>query len=356
MKVNEVIEVISTIYRLGEKAPAVNLIGKPGIGKSAAVYKAAEIIGHQLGLDKPVPVVDIRLIHVNPVDLRGLPYPDVERGLAVWLQSGLLPTVERYGEHLILFWDELTSAPPTVQAAAYQVIWERKLGDWKMAPNWIQVVAGNRLTDRGVTYQMPTPLANRMIHLPVEEDLDDWKKWALEQDIDSRIIAFLNFRPQLLSTFNPNRDSSVFASPRTWEILSNLLKCYPDPNASDVAANVVRGTVGEGVAAEFLAFCRTVENLPDIEEILQGRGEEVPGEPDILYALSSALVSRLINAAKDGDIKDMLGNFIKYTLQMPDEFSVLTVRDALRSEAVAEEIKGLPEWIRWAQKYRQYIL
>ncbi|MBO8137411.1 MAG: ATPase [Desulfotomaculum sp.] len=356
MKVNEVIEVISTIYQLGEKAPAVNLIGKPGIGKSAAVYQAAEKIGYQLGLSGPIPVVDIRLIHVNPVDLRGLPYPDVERGLAVWLQSGLLPAVEQYGEHLILFWDELTSAPPTVQAAAYQVIWERRLGDWKMAPNWIQVVAGNRLTDRGVTYKMPTPLANRMIHLPVEEDLDDWKKWALENGIDSRIIAFLNFRPQLLCTFDSNNDNIVFASPRSWEMLSNVLKCYPDPNTSSTAAEVVKGTVGEGAASEFLAFCRAVKKLPDIDEILQGQAVDVPSEPDILYALSSALAARLVKEAEHGEIQERLRNFIMYTMKMPDEFSVLTVRDALRSELVAQKLQALPEWVEWAAKYRKFIL
>ncbi|WP_066636744.1 hypothetical protein [Desulfolucanica intricata] len=356
MKVNEVIEVISTVYELGEKAPTINLFGKPGIGKSAAVYKAARIIGHRLGIDRSVPVVDIRLIHVNPVDLRGLPYPDVERGLAVWLQSGLLPTVEQYGEHLILFWDELTSAPPTVQAAAFQVVWERRLGDWKMAPNWIQVVAGNRITDRGVTYQMPTPLANRMVHLPVEEDLESWKKWALESGIDSRIIAFLNFRPQLLSTFDPNRDTIAFASPRSWEILSNLLKCFPDPNSTKIATDVVRGTIGDGAASEFLAFCRAAEELPDPEEILRGKTIEVPEEPDILYALSGALVSRVANLAGHTDIKNILENFLSFTLKMPDEFSVLTVRDALKSASISQSLRLLPEWTQWAKKYRKYIL
>ena len=356
MKINEVIEVISKIYRLGQKAPAVNLIGKPGIGKSAAVYQAAEVIGRQLHLNQPVPVVDIRLIHVNPVDLRGLPYPDVERGLAVWLQSGLLPTVEQYGEHLILFWDELTSAPPTVQAAAYQVIWERRLGDWQMAPNWIQVVAGNRLTDRGVTYQMPTPLANRMVHLQVEEDLEAWKAWAFKNNIDSRIISFLNLRPQLLSTFDPNRDDKAFASPRTWEMLSNLLQCFTDPNASTVSVEMVRGTVGEGAAAEFLAFCRSIEDMPDIDAILQGDDTHVPAEPDVLYALSGALVSRAAALVNEGDAKAALTNFIRYTLNMPDEFAVLTIRDALRCDSAAEQIKNLPLFKDWAVKYRKYIV
>ncbi len=358
LKVNEVIEVITKVYQLGEKAPTLNLTGKPGIGKSAAVYKAAEIIGQRLGLGTAIPVVDIRLIYVNPVDLRGLPYPDVEQGTAVWLQSGLLPMVEKYGEHLILFWDELTSAPPTVQAAAFQAVWERKLGDWQMAPNWIQVVAGNRLTDRGVTYQMPTPLANRLVHLEVEEDLESWKKWALERGLDSRVIGFLNFRPQFLSNFDLNRDSKAFASPRTWEILANLLQCFPDPNATIAATDVVRGTVGEGVAAEFLAFCRMTEELPDIEQILLGQNTTVPKEADLLCALSGALVSRVVNYAREQhrDLPVFLGNMLSYTANLPDEFAVMTVRDALKSAIITAELRLLPEWSQWATQYRKYIL
>lgn len=356
MKVNDTIEIITKIYELGEKAPTLNLIGKPGVGKSAAVYQAAVRLGERLGLDRPVPVADIRLIYINPVDLRGLPYPDLEKGLAVWLKSGLLPSLEQYGDHLILFWDELTSAPPTVQAAAFQVVWERRLGDWKMAPNWIQVVAGNRLTDRGVTYKMPTPLANRMVHLEVEADLDSWKSWALGAGIDSRVIGFLNFRPQLLATFNPEQETTAFASPRSWEILSNLLGCFPDLEAGPAISEVVRGTVGAGVGAEFLAFCRTLDKVPDPEEILNGRGGAVPLEPDILAALCAALVTALFGRIGDNQLPACLENFLVYTSRLPEEFAVLAVRDALRSPELASALSVLPAWLEWAEKFRKYLL
>ncbi|MFI0460388.1 MAG: AAA family ATPase, partial [Candidatus Thiodiazotropha endolucinida] len=178
-------EFIST--RAGHHTP-VMLWGPPGVGKSDMVREVA--MNHQ------APVIDIRLSQMEPSDLRGIPFR--VNGSVEWAVPSILPSRERHGASGILFLDEITSAPPTVSAAAYQLILDRRLGEYQVPDGWAIFAAGNRQGDRGVTYSMPAPLANRFSHFEVGTNLDDWVAWAYRNDIDERIIAFLRFRPELL--------------------------------------------------------------------------------------------------------------------------------------------------------------
>lgn len=162
--------------------------GPPGIGKSQIVVQVAN--RHN------VPVIDIRLSQMEPTDLRGIPFRDGDH--VVWSIPAALPNAQRHGARGILFLDELTSAPPTVTAAAYQLILDRRLGEYRVPDGWAIFAAGNRHGDRGVTYAMSAPLANRFTHYDLEAHLDDWIAWAYRNDIDARVIAFLHFRPELL--------------------------------------------------------------------------------------------------------------------------------------------------------------
>ena len=163
----------------------VMLWGPPGVGKSQMVAQVAD--------RNDVPVIDIRLSQMEPSDLRGIPFRVDER--VEWAVPAMLPDRNRHGERGILFLDEITSAPPSVSAAAYQLILDRRLGAYTVPAGWAIFAAGNRQGDRGVTYTMPAPLANRFSHFEVETHLDDWVAWAYANGIDERVIAFLRFRP-----------------------------------------------------------------------------------------------------------------------------------------------------------------
>src|SRR5262249_20893877 len=156
----------------------------------------------------------------------GIPFRDGRH--VVWSVPAQLPEVERHGPRGILFLDEITSAPPTVSVAAYQLILDRRLGDYRMPEGWAIIAAGNRQGDRGVTYQMPAPLANRFAHYELEPDLDDWIAWAHERGVDQRLIAFLRFRPDLLFDFDPARYTVAFPSPRSWEFANRALNKFAD--------------------------------------------------------------------------------------------------------------------------------
>jgi hypothetical protein len=160
----------------------VMLWGPPGVGKSQVVA--------QIASKHNVPVIDVRLSQMEPSDLRGIPFRS-GNGLVEWAVPAMLPNLDRHGPRGVLFLDEITSAAPTVSAAAYQLILDRRLGEYRIPEGWTIFAAGNRQGDRGVTYSMPAPLANRFSHIEFETHLDDWVAWAYAHNIDERVIAFL---------------------------------------------------------------------------------------------------------------------------------------------------------------------
>src|SRR5262245_6632638 len=155
--------------------------GGPGICISAIVRRVA--------VDFEMPRLDVRALLLDPVDLRGLPFLGQD-GRAKWATPDFLP---RDGSG-ILFLDELNAAPAMVQASCYQLVLERKLGEYTLPDGWAIVAAGNRESDRAVTTRMPTPLRNRFVHLEFEVDLQEWSEWAISSKVRPEVIAFLRFR------------------------------------------------------------------------------------------------------------------------------------------------------------------
>jgi MoxR-like ATPase len=312
---------ISTALRtLVAASQPVFIWGGPGIGKSAIVRQLAET--------KQMRLQDIRALLLDPVDLRGLPFfgPD---GRSKWATPDFLPQ-DGAG---ILFLDELNAAPAMVQASCYQLVLDRKLGEYTLPKDWAIIAAGNRDSDRAVTSRMPSPLRNRFVHLEFEVDLQDWSEWAIAAGIRPEVIAFLRFRQELLSAFD--RDANAFPSPRSWEFVSRILDSSPDKS---VEHELFAGAVGAGAATEFSAFLKMFRELPNIDAILLNPLKEpVPDNAAAQYAVASALA----RCASDANFD----RICLYLERMPAEFRVLCVRDAsLR----APSIRHTPGYTKWA--------
>lgn len=314
------------------EVPTVMLWGPPGVGKSSIVRQIAAESGWGF--------LDLRLLLLNPIDLRGIPYPNRETRQADWLAPSFLPDVGRDGAEGIILYDEITSAPRAVQAAAYQLILDRRIGEYLLPEGWRQVAAGNRAQDKGVSNQMPAALANRMIHFEVTCSLEDWKRWAIPNRIDHRVISFLNFRPELLYRF-PNQAAEIkaFPSPRSWEFVHKILPSY---GRVDRAFPAICGAVSEGPATEFTAFCRMLDQIPDADEILDGRITAVPDSPDMIYACIGALVSSLSNNKTTA----RLSNFFAFISMLMVEYQVLAINDAVKAD-LRTELVMLPEFRDW---------
>ena len=321
----------------------VMLWGPPGVGKSQIVA--------QIGARHEAPVIDIRLSQMEPSDLRGIPFRSGQQ--VEWAIPAILPNRERHGPKGILFLDEITSAPPSVSAAAYQLILDRKLGEYEVPAGWAIFAAGNRQGDRGVTYTMPAPLANRLSHFEVETNLDDWVMWAYSNNIDERVIAFLRFRPELLFDFDPAHNPVAFPSPRSWEFAHRSLQKFGDQPA--LLQGTMQACVGPAAGIELHAFVNSLDKMPDLDSIIEGKEVSTPDEIDLQYAVAAALVGRAIKARDNPDAQRIIGNILVYAGRFKQkEMGVMLVSDLHR--AIGETLFQVPEFSRWAKAIGEVML
>ncbi|MCF7984434.1 MAG: AAA family ATPase [Thiohalocapsa sp.] len=321
----------------------VMLWGPPGVGKSQMVAHIAK--RHR------APVIDIRLSQMEPSDLRGIPFRVDQR--VEWAVPAILPDVERHGVAGVLFLDEITSAPPAVSAAAYQLILDRRLGEYEVPDHWAIFAAGNRQGDRGVTYSMPSPLANRFSHFEVDTNLDDWVAWAYATGIDERIIGFLRFRPELLFDFDPAHNPVAFPSPRSWEFAHRALRKFHDE--AELLQGTLQACVGPAAGIEVTAFVNSLDEMPDLDAICNGEDVSVPSEIDLQYAVAAALVGRAIRSRDGDDANRVIGNILAYAGRFPQrEMGVMLVSDLHR--AVGNDLFDVPAFADWASAVADVML
>jgi hypothetical protein len=308
--------------------------GSPGIGKSYIVADIAQ--------KKELDLVDIRLSQLDPVDLRGI--PSIKEDQTVWMPPVFFP--KDPDSEGILFLDELNSAPPSVQAAIYQLVLNRQLGEYILPKGWRIICAGNRVSDRGVVFRLPTPLANRMVHLNLEARFEDFKLFALKEGLHHFVIGFLGFRPDLLSNEPVVEDDTnpAFATPRSHHMLSNILKTTDN---IEKLHSIIYGTIGYSAGVEFIAYVKVYESLPDIAAIYEGHYPEVENQPALLYALVSALTEYY-----DGSEIHKEHLFI-FSEMLPTEFGVMLIKDVIVKD---EELATHAKFDAWLEKYGEYIL
>ena len=316
----------SLTHLIAAKRPAF-VWGPPGAGKSDIVRSVADSTGLELK--------DVRLSLMDPTDLKGFP---VVRGTGKNQQMAFVPPdfLPTKGKG-ILFLDEMNTAPPAVQAAAYQLILNRRLGDYELPDGWAVVAAGNRASDRAVAHTMPSALANRFIHIDFEVSVDDWYEWATAHGVSSVTRGFIKFRPALLHNFDPTSNPRAFPTPRSWVFVDDVVGSQLDQNTE---FELIKGAVGEGAAAEYMAYYKMHADLPSVDEILLNPdGAPVPEEPAAQYAICTAMDSKAT--------KTSFGRLLQYASRLPTEFQVLFVKSAVIAN---REVSKTQEYIGWLTK------
>lgn len=324
-----------------KKLPPPMLWGPPGVGKSQMVRQVAKIIESKTG--KKVVITDVRLLLYNPIDLRGIPVANTEKDAAVWLKPFVFQMDDSQEVINILLLDEITAAPQSVQAAGYQLTLDRTIGEHKLPDNCIVMAAGNRTTDKSIAYKMPKALANRLMHFDILVSFDSWKKWAISNGINEKIIGFLSFRQDYLMAFNSSNDDLAFATPRSWEMASNILNNISDDVLS--MQPLLSGVLGIGVVSEFCTWVKVYKDLPKVSDIFAGKCDFMPKNSDALYALVSSMS---VYAREHRNDIEKIKNSIVYAMKLPADFSAVLMKDYIYLEkGYKNKLMQIPEFLKW---------
>jgi hypothetical protein len=342
----------SHMKRAFAKKRPVFLWGPPGVGKSDILAQIADE-GNNL-------LIDLRMALLDPTDIKGYPYRDEVDNKMKWAAPAELPSQELASQYetVYLFLDELNSAPPSVQATAYQLILNRRVGNYVLPDNVVLAAAGNRDTDKGVTYRMPSPLANRFLHLEVEVNHGVWQDWAIINDIIPDVVGYLAFAKQDLFDFEPKSSSRSFATPRTWAFVSQMLEDSDMTHEEEM--DIVTGLVGEGMAIKFMNHKKNASNLPKPSEILSGKVKELKKlEISSKYALTVGMSYELKNIQDEGDEKELTASFNNFINFLMDNFEpemcVLGCKIALSEYDIDVDFADVDRIDEWVDRYGKYM-
>ena len=349
-----------------------HLWGTIGIGKSESVLKKAQELAaknkreffdwnrsskeekHKLAQnpEKYFFLMDIRLSQLDPSDLRGLPalngHDTVEWKVPFWLHVATLK-----GAMGVIFFDEMNLSPPSIQASGYQIVLDRCLGEVALADGVSVIAAGNRISDKAAVYEMARPLQNRFVHVTLKiPNIKDWTDWAINNDVDTRIIAFLNARPQLLMGRMDLKSADVaFPTPRTWgKYCSALIK---GETSLDNIMALASSSVGTGAATELVSFIKLQKQI-NLKELLENpeKAKEIT-ETDMLYSLCG-LVSEWYDAHTKAEHLDKV---LQIANNLQPEFAILTLRICKERHLALfrRDVNKLDSWKQTWKKYGKYF-
>ena len=334
----------------------VFLWGPPGIGKSEVVAEITDELGGSM--------IDLRMAQMEPTDIRGIPYFNKDIGKMDWAEPVDLPTEELAAQYpiVVLFLDEMNSAPPAVQAAGYQLILNRRVGKYKLPDNVVIVAAGNRDSDKGVTYRMPMPLANRFVHIEMRPDFAAWQQWAVVKGIHTDVVGYLSFAKQDLYDFDAKSASRAFATPRSWSFVSDLLG-DEDNIDNDTLFTLVAGAVGDGLATKFMAHRKVSAQMPNPADILEGKVKDLKTkEISAMYSLTTSMCYELRDALQNKRVDnkkfhEMCSNFFAFMMaNFETELTVMGARIALKIHKLPIEPSQLSNFEEFYKKYGKYVV
>ena len=337
MKVSQLKSAVTRCIRA--KRPAM-IWGKVGVGKSSVIAQVAKMLGYDM--------LDMRLVQMDSVDLRGI--PQVSEGRTHWAPPAEFPTAKAKKPTLIFF-DELPQAAPSVTNAASQLILDRRLGSYVLPDDCVMIAAGNRDEDRAATSKLGTHILNRFVHYQLDVDASEWLKWAQGcGSIDPRIFAFVKYRPTMLHTFEASSKEKAFASPRSWEFASQVLlqldadkvlgSMTPEERVEEFS-----GIIGAAAATEFSGFLAIMSQLTDIDTILLDPARaSVPSDASVCYALVYALLDR-------ADRKN-LGAITTYVERFSKDWGVLFFSEVKQRKV---DLCKTKEFIGWASRHPESI-
>lgn len=336
-------------------------LGKGGIGKTESIETLAK---EKLNIG----YIDIRLLLYAETDLKGIPYPDANHISTIWLQNNILPRADRDGKKGILVLDEITSVQRSVRTAAYQLLNERRLGDYVLPDGWLVVCLGNGEDDGGDFQGMEANFINRCSLFNVIPDVDAWKTWALSHNVNYLVTAYISWRPSDLHTYNPESDTDmIFASPRSWKAVSDILNLHPF-NQNDTINNArIMANLGTTIGNTFIAFCKYKDSAIEPADIISGKVTGFNGNNIEVMLLTMQNVINLVSDMTNRDLKMQMAiteptvnawiNTIMWILSLEKlEYQIMGLKDLIKTNRrVANKLLLNPEFNARCPMLRQFV-
>ena len=330
--VEQFCKIVKMQFEEGNKRPIFGL-GKGGIGKTESIADLANELG--------VGYIDIRLLMYSEVDLKGIPYPNEAHTSTIWLQNDILPKTERDGAHGILVLDEITSVARSVRTAAYQLLNERRLGEYVLPEGWLIVCLGNGEEDGGDFQGMEGNFANRCSIFNVVPNLDAWKTWAFSHNINYLVTAYVSWRPSDLHTYNPESETDMlFASPRSWKAVSDILNAHPYNKDDEINNLRIIANLGSVVGNTFTAFCRYKESAVEPSDILNGTVKDFKASTLEILFMTMQGVIKLISDETDTDLRNV-GSLTNKTV----EYWINGIKWMLSLDSLEHQVMGLKDLV-----------
>ena len=309
--------------------------GAPGIGKSSLVEQFAKTVG--------LPCVSLLGSQLAPEDIIGI--PQVRDGVSEFLPPKMIARKEPY----VLFLDELNACSQEVQKAFYSLIYEKRVGEYHLPEGSIVVGAGNRTQDSAIVKTMSSALVNRMFHVQMKADAGQWLEWAYENGLHPWVIDYITQRPDHLFSVPPKTEEP-FSTPRSWHMLSDILKEYGAGEKElpeDTLRMLVYGCVSASHAGMFVAYTKQLGNRHLLQDIIKGTAKwpSRPDERDVLYFLVQSFRAKLIHELPEH--KQKMNREAQYLAHRGKALikELSSINYEIAQMVVAEEEgESLPDW------------
>ena len=333
--------------QLAKTLPPLMVWGAPGLGKSSILQDVARELG--------IGFIDVRLAQREPVDIRGLPVPGPDG--VKWLVASEWPR-DPDSRGIILF-DEITAADRSLQVAAYEFILDRRLGElYKVPDGWYICAAGNRTEDRAVSTTMSSALANRFLHVEMQEDVESWIAWARTHDIHPSVTGFIRYRPGCLFHQEGENLERGWPTPRAWERVSRMIDVFGLEDMS-LLRKVVYGLVGNRAGVEFMEFHKINETFDDVLEMMRDSKKpvKVPDAADRKYALCAAMTYLVWRGTDEVEEARRIDGFYRICMELTSDFASMAMMDAMagnkrdESSVFAEKLFRHPRFKEWSEKH-----
>lgn len=327
------------------------VLGRPGIGKTE--------IPQEIARDLKIGFKRIVLPQFDEVDLRGI--PDVnEKKRTVFYPTEELPYADKDKEVGILLMDELPSARQSVQIICHQLLDNRRMGSlYELPPGWIIVATGNEASDYCFVYELPPTVRTRCVVLHLESNFEQWKPWAMDNNISPEILSYLKNNPQDFINYTPENTVTNHALPRTWMLLSRYLNDCSEHSEAPTMAYVI-GQVGEGVGTKFFGWRSIWQDVPDINAVLKGEVDTIPRATATQWCVVCALTTRLVSTPqKNPELRRYLQNAFAYINRFEADLLIAFLNDLMPTKfwhRNKEAILATPEWGKISLKNAKIIM